>query len=170
MNRPLFTCVLSWFGRWAASPTSVGFMARAACCRVDCRARQKPPSSLTRKRVHGRTGLRVWTGFNDGFGNPDGVTQWHSESRRRLVSCCFASGPPASPRHPFGKTPFSRKTCQDFGRERAGEPGRAGLSSRYSETRPRSLDPPGRFFDRIGVVARSQVVSIKPAKPIKGKL
>ena len=35
-------------------------MARAACCIVDCRARQKPPSSLTRKRVHRRTG---WTGL-----------------------------------------------------------------------------------------------------------
>ncbi len=40
------------------SPTSVGFMARAALFHLNgCRARQKPPSSLTRPpRVHPRTG------------------------------------------------------------------------------------------------------------------
>jgi hypothetical protein len=39
-------------------PTSVGFMARAAAVNWSgCRARQKPPSSLTRQqRVHPRTG------------------------------------------------------------------------------------------------------------------
>ena len=47
------------FSRFALSPTSVGFMARAAAVNLSgCRARQKPPSSLTlQQRVHPRTGL-----------------------------------------------------------------------------------------------------------------
>ena len=59
LNRPLFTAILSWFRSLATPPTSVGFMARAALYIAGCRARQKPPSSLTR---NGFTDGRVLTG------------------------------------------------------------------------------------------------------------
>ena len=41
---------------------------------------------------------------------PGRVTQWHSGSRRRLVSFCFASGHPATPRHPIGGNPPAAKS------------------------------------------------------------
>ena len=58
-SRPLFTGLLSWFACFAASPTSVGFSCSrrlSGCACPIVHAHQKPPSSLTRKRVHRRTG------------------------------------------------------------------------------------------------------------------
>ena len=90
-------------------------------------------------------------GFNDGFGNTERgatVAQQEPPKTRELVLAC---GHPASPRHPFGGNPPAAKSPETSAADERAS--RAGISSRYSETRPRSLDPPGRFFDRIGVVA-----------------
>ena len=58
-NRPLFTAFCRGLAAWRHPRLrSVYWLARRTN-RV-CRARQKPPSSLTRKRVHGRTG---WNEF-----------------------------------------------------------------------------------------------------------
>jgi hypothetical protein len=135
-----------------------------------CRARRKPPSSLTRKRVHGRTGftgkgqkcpLRFWTGVTSWRGSKKsslagyglcqhGTTVWTgskvfplSRERQRLESFLrrIGNGPASAPLNPPRAVHPSRlETSQDFGarNERAS---RCGLSSRYSETRSRSLDP-----------------------------
>jgi hypothetical protein len=52
----LFTCVLSWFACFAASPTSVGFMARAALVVVAALAKNLPH----RSREHEFSAGRVW--------------------------------------------------------------------------------------------------------------
>ena len=62
-DRPLFTSILSWFACFAASPTSVGFMARAA---LDVFKPRSPKTSLiahakTSSRTDGLDDLR--TGF-----------------------------------------------------------------------------------------------------------
>ena len=65
LNRPVFTGLSLWFHRFAASPTSYVF----ECSRtLGLRAGSRPcsPSSLTRKRVHRRTGFN---GFNAGKGH-----------------------------------------------------------------------------------------------------
>ena len=68
--------------------------------------------------------------------------------RQRLASFCSCRHP-VSPRHPFDGTASTRKTSQDFGLKRRAR--RNGLSSRYSETRFPSLDPP--WLENISTVA-----------------
>ena len=54
-NRPVFTMVLSWFGCFAASPISVGFMARAAACvKVVALAKNLPHRSRENEFTDGR--------------------------------------------------------------------------------------------------------------------
>jgi len=56
------------------------------------------------------------------------------------------------PRFPLVATPGSRKPFQDFGGD--GRASRRGLSSRNSETRPRSLIRPDMIKQRISALSR----------------
>ena len=84
---PLFTCVLSEFCRMTPSPTSVGFERLARPVHGGCRARRKPPSSLTRKRVHRRTGL-AGKGQGMSFTVLDGCNGFYEWARERHPLPC----------------------------------------------------------------------------------
>ena len=138
----------------ATPPTSVGFMARAAPCKVDAAlAKNLPHRSRENEFTDGRVGRflrqegrRVLYELN-GFGRVQTsfqttLTGDELAQRERPKTCELSrpAGIPPRPFTPFGGTPYGLETSQDFCRN--GRANRDGLSSKYSETRPRSLDPP----------------------------
>jgi len=95
-----------------------------------CRARQKPPSSLTRTRVSGRTGFRVRTGKGhacplyagtglDGFGSRATKARVSAKDLRAFCACRAIQ---PRPRYPRRLETLRLETSQDFGRGRTGEP------------------------------------------------
>jgi hypothetical protein len=110
-----------------------------------CRARQKPPSSLTRTRVHRRTGLRgkgqgcplrFWTGATGSAGAVSAPLPGYGlrvfgrgaiQARQRLESFRRLSGMPAYAPYPLRRgTPSALKHPKTLA-GRAGEPKRAFL-------------------------------------------
>jgi hypothetical protein len=166
LKSPFVRNAIQVISRCAPSPTSVGFMARASPS-SGCRARQKPPSSLTRetgsptdgfRRVKDENVLNERTG-KTGLARErdrplaptglDGLEQVapRAAHRQRLESFLHRSGMPAyAPVTPFGSTPLTSRNIPRLGRNGRASRNEKDPTQAMGIFHPRPLDPPERVL------------------------